>query len=271
MKNFLLYSLLCGFIFIGFGCEDCEDPTNPECDNYDPCYGLSPVTASFEMYEYTIGLEGWLESFDMKQVPMIDDTAISDDITFKAPEGFSKYTWLIGAETIHDRVFARSHIPKGVNIPITLIVEGATSTCFPNDDGIDTLTKNLYVAIYDLQNRDNNYLTCGTFQGAYENTPLDTFTIRITEYYWRESWQQYTYQPTIYNLPPNVCEVLVCDHSNRPTTRNQRGFLAQGDTDMDACGRPGGIATATHDSIHIVYKDLLDNDKLYHFRGKRIK
>ena len=48
-------------------------------------------------------------------------------------------------------------------------------------------------------------------------------------------------------------------------------FLTQGDTDTDACGRSGGIANATRYSIDIVYIDLLDDDKFYHFRGKRIK
>ena len=199
---------------------------------------------------------------------MEDDTAISDNIIFEAPEGFSKYTWIIGAEKIHERTFSRSHMPTGINTPITLIVEGDISPCFPNDDGIDTLTRGLYVVVSSWQNVDKYLLTSGTFQGAYVNAPLDTFTIKIGNVYWREDWQQYTYQPTIYNLPPTVCDVLICDNSNRPTTINQMAFLTQGDTDTDACGRPGGIATATRDSIDIVYIDLFDDDKFYHFRGK---
>lgn len=31
--------------------NSCCDPTNPECPNYDPCYGQSPVTAEFNIYD----------------------------------------------------------------------------------------------------------------------------------------------------------------------------------------------------------------------------
>ena len=34
--------------------EECFDPTNPECSNYDPCYGNEP-TAAFKMRGTSVG------------------------------------------------------------------------------------------------------------------------------------------------------------------------------------------------------------------------
>ena len=32
-------------------CTYCSEPTNPQCPNYDPCYGATPVTAQFDVSE----------------------------------------------------------------------------------------------------------------------------------------------------------------------------------------------------------------------------
>lgn len=273
MKNFLIYSLLSLFVIVGFGCEDCEDPTNPECDNYAPCYGQSPVTASFEMYDLfpTTSLNRWLEEFNMSQVPMPDDTAVNHSIYFEAPEGYTKYTWIVGSETINERGFSRSHFPRGVDIPIQLIVEGEVSPCFPTDDGIDTLQKNIFIKEMNPldSNIINSLLSVGKFEGAYESNPSDIFTIEIDAFYFNNDKGEYWYEPRIYNLPPSICEVLICDRSD-PYIRNHLAFTTQGGTNLEDCGRPAGIITATSDSIDIRYKDLLDNEKFYHFRGRRV-
>jgi len=36
--------------------DDCLDPTNPDCENYDPCYGKTQPSAKFIMEESVIDL-----------------------------------------------------------------------------------------------------------------------------------------------------------------------------------------------------------------------
>ena len=53
-KPFLVIFCLGNLVFMNackHDCIPCEDPTNPDCSNYDPCYGKHRVTADFYIYE----------------------------------------------------------------------------------------------------------------------------------------------------------------------------------------------------------------------------
>jgi hypothetical protein len=66
-------------------------------------------------------------------------------------------------------------VPRGTLIPVTLIVNKTPdNSCFPDDDGIDTLTKNIYYADPCTEGLLN-----GKYQGYWEENPSDTFTIQI--------------------------------------------------------------------------------------------
>jgi hypothetical protein len=141
-KNiFPLSTVLLVLCLVGFGsCDNCEDITNPECKNYDPCWE-GEVKASFTIMEQVAGNSTARRYF----IPYDTDTIVQYSIEFAAPEGFDKYTWLIGSEVLNERVIYRNNFPRGQTTPITLIVEKTPNTiCFPDDDGIDTLVRYMY-------------------------------------------------------------------------------------------------------------------------------
>lgn len=107
----------------------CWDITNPRCENYDPCFMQNEVTADF--------LIGYSASDTF--VPY-ENYATNGLISFKALEEDANYTWVLGAETLYVREFARDFrdINPGAEINVQLNVEKEPLTqCFPNDDGID--------------------------------------------------------------------------------------------------------------------------------------
>lgn len=145
----LLVATLIAFSFILHSCKEecpCDDPTDPMCDNYDPCFGKKAVSADFYMYENHEGLDtskGW-EYYDT-------DTLLGQSVLLVAKEEFEPYwsevtyTWIIGAETISGKdkkIITRNTFPTNEQIPVTLIVRKKPHLdCFPEDDGVDTVTR----------------------------------------------------------------------------------------------------------------------------------
>ncbi|NJN78718.1 MAG: hypothetical protein HC803_10675, partial [Saprospiraceae bacterium] len=138
-------------------------------------YEVIPVTSSFVIsellpYAYT----RWEnEGFFWEQ--RNSDTVYSRNLEFEAPEGMDKYTWVIGSEVLHDRVIVRKNFPPNEIIPITLIVERTPNReCFPNDDGIDTLVRNLF-----YEDDYYNSLFFGEYKGHFLRLPNDDFIIKF--------------------------------------------------------------------------------------------
>ncbi len=149
MKNSYRYLivLLVGLTLSLNSCREecpCVDETNPECDNYNPCWDKKPVTADFEMgymLRVTRPFDEYVEEFQ-------PDYAFERvNIGFRPvdynPSDSIKYTWLLGSEVINEPEFYRNFSSTTEDeIPVTLIVEGKPNLdCFPLDDGQDTLTK----------------------------------------------------------------------------------------------------------------------------------
>ena len=127
-------------------CLQCDDPTNPDCINYDPCNGKNRVTADFYIYENHEGLDpdsGW-EYYDT-------DTLLGQSVLLVAKETKDKngkdvhYTWILGGETISGtnvKSITRYAFPSNEKIPVTLIVNKEPHLdCYPDDDGRDTVTR----------------------------------------------------------------------------------------------------------------------------------
>jgi len=132
--------------------EQCQDPQDPECGNYDPCWGKKPVTADFIFGRTT----ATPEPINGVEYPICEDTifmAGAEDrrgrdygvlMKFQALEPNAKYTWKLGAETINKKEFERWFIKSGLPgvYQATLIVEKTPdAACFPLDDGKDTITR----------------------------------------------------------------------------------------------------------------------------------
>jgi hypothetical protein len=160
---------------------DCYDPSNPNCVNYDPCYVVEEVSADFDILERLGPVPPWSDSFSI-----VHEVAGFNLIKFKAhQQNLKKYTWYIGSEVVTDsnevsRIFKRNNNPPGgpwldpgTEISITLIVESTPNLeCFPDDDGIDTITKTFTVV------DQCDYWVDGTFRGAWaDEQGTDSFDV----------------------------------------------------------------------------------------------
>ena len=172
MKKLKLITILLfsGLMVLYNGCKDddcpCDDPTNPVCENYDLCYGITPVTADFEIGHFRPA------SVNKRYMPdWIPDMAFRRTVIGFRPKSYDpkdtsvKYTWILGAETIHDGEFERDFSDtRESSIPVTLIIQKKPNLeCFPDDDGRDTLTKQIHFV-----DRSCDFLTNGDFKVLFE-------------------------------------------------------------------------------------------------------
>jgi hypothetical protein len=152
-------------------CTYCSEPTNPQCPNYDPCYGIGPVTAQFDAFE-RLGASASLNKFIITS-----DKFLNNVIKFEAKELGANYSWTIGTETLNTRSVVRSFTNEnliGQIIPVTLVVEKTPNlSCNPNDDGRDSLTR-----YFEVLGRCGTLLK-DTFVGVWKETPMDTFEVSI--------------------------------------------------------------------------------------------
>jgi hypothetical protein len=173
-----------GFAVGLYSCKEecpCVDETNPECDNYNPCWDKKPATADFEMSQqpvtfYPDYIGNWHPDlkFFRRLIGFRPANFVEGDTSVK-------YTWLLGSEVIHDyyfeRDFADTEQSGENNIPITLIVEKEPDLdCFPLDDGKDTVTK--YIQLVD---NTCEFLTWGDFKVLFEG---DTDSTIVSVHGW---------------------------------------------------------------------------------------
>ena len=175
LEKYFLLALLAGAVLAGCRDDDdepCCDPTNPECPNYDPCFGENPVTAEFRMFDeiFTAGPEAntWYE----------DDVIWDGRIKFQAVEKNAYYKWYLGDQVVEgygDSVVIRNtvHLDPGF-YPAALVVEKEPNTsCFPQDSGRDSTFRFFQVKnVCDL-------LIMNKFKGVYEHSPTDSIVIQF--------------------------------------------------------------------------------------------
>ena len=106
------------------------------------CDCAHEVSADFVMEELTTPNPNFV------QYTSTDTIYADKNVRFRALENDAEYTWIIGSEVIHEQEVTRYFGTdlSGDVIPIQLIVKKKANTiCFPNDDGVDTVTKYLVV------------------------------------------------------------------------------------------------------------------------------
>jgi|GEM_PF-849524 len=135
----------------------------------DPCEGARPVTARFTIYEV-------LESGT--KAP--SDTTVNGMVLFAADERYDSYEWQIGSDTriwrdsAFSLRFTLRDAPDSIPIPIRFIGRRKPdTTCFPDDDGVDTAYREL------LPLSDPASPLLGAYHGAHVDDPTDTFTVAI--------------------------------------------------------------------------------------------
>jgi hypothetical protein len=201
----------------------------------DPCASLHRVTADFNTYEdFGAVIDGW--------VAYPTDTFCTAWLRFEAKEEGATYKWIIGADTYTQRSFTLhfgGSVPRGTNIPVTLIVNKTPdNSCFPDDDGIDTLTKNIYYAHTCTEGLVN-----GKYQGYWEENPSDVFIIQI--------------EPCKYNPQSFINELYLTNMDKSDTCGTfcysyigykKIKFASQG----DYCSYPVGVAFVNGDNNSII-------------------
>lgn len=156
-------------------CKKCNDPQNPDCDNYDPCYGKEQYSAKFLMKEGFSSTDGRVDYF------FSDSVLLGYMVWFESEieDPNVEHRWYVGSEVFEGRVtpgrrFDDPSIVRPTTIDITHVIEyEPNNSCNPNDDGYDSVTQTMYLIKYysELQ-------TFGKFYGAFEGS-TDSFLVEI--------------------------------------------------------------------------------------------
>lgn len=169
MKKVLFIIVSLWFFAIIFSLESCHKD-----EKVDPCKALHQTSADFTIMEDHSNI---VED-DKRWKYYACDTVSSGYTRFTAKDSLAdSYEWHIGAGVYNKRsvsLFFPSTL-IGQSIPITLIVTKKPNlNCFPKDNGIDTLTKNVYFLDACV-----NSLIQGKFFGYNDIAPKDTFSVNF--------------------------------------------------------------------------------------------
>jgi hypothetical protein len=149
--------------------KKCNDVNNPDCANYDPCYGKKEISANFKIYQDTRQLAGSDDMWTFHELTPSDTTSGGLEYFVAEEINADSYTWYIGKDTIRKKAFHLSFSSALNNaiVPITLIVERKNKDACTLDDGIDTFTKNIVID-------RNTCLLAGKWQGYKEGDASKT-------------------------------------------------------------------------------------------------
>ncbi len=231
-NNINILGLLLIFCISLIAC-DCEDPTNPDCSNYDPCWELEQPNIDFEM--------GTVYSDPYYELKFPSDTVLYGTIYFNANiENAVSYQWKVGTDTrtwnskeftlyFNDTDSATLRLAP---IMVTLIVERQPNNlCFPDDDGIDTISKYLHFR------SDWESTVWGTWEGYRDSLTNDIYQLKIANI--ADSPHSNSRSTFIFN---QYGEGEDCHHEY--TSYSLRGYRAlynktQGEaTNWETCGGP---------------------------------
>lgn len=190
LKTGLFYILLLLLIFTTEACKKkCYDKSNPDCENYDPCYGKSETRADFvveeNLYPYgqVLGEDVWVKG------DTVNGSSMNNPVRFTALYPADSFIWIIGAKTFYTKSVTQYGFPQGRHIPIQLIVvnKNPNRSCFPADNGRDTILRDIY--IWPTTSNDsfgspslkmiNPYPIRGYFKGTYKSNPGKVEIIRM--------------------------------------------------------------------------------------------
>ncbi len=173
MKTKKAFSIV-AFVFImivSLLLSGCHDDPKP-----DPCKDKTPTSARF-----VIGERFTYNKFDTL---IVSDTVLNEQfISFEAQDENETFEWKIGEDT---KVLTGKKVSLwfaassgGFSLPYTttvrlIVKKTPNTTCFPKDDGVDTVTQQFTVI-----GRDKNPLV-GTYSGVLKSAPSNIFEIKIS-------------------------------------------------------------------------------------------
>ncbi len=199
MKTNSIILILALTVLLGtFSCKNnCDDPGDPDCKNYDPCYGVSETNADFKMEVAIYGRGASPEWFELDQ--LFDG---GRTVRFTPKHDLDSVIWLIGTERLTNNVIVRSNFPRDRTITVTLIGKRKPNNrCFPLDDGIDTFSRSFYVhpeAGFLGLNPDDTLRAgkspiLGTYRGTLTSNPSKEINIQVRSYWKKDGGIYYRF------------------------------------------------------------------------------
>jgi hypothetical protein len=233
----------------------------------DPCEGAQRVTARFTIYEV-------LRSGTIAP----SDVTVNGLVRFAADERYDSYEWQIGSdsrirtERSFTLRFPVREAPNGIPIPIRFIGRRKPdTTCFPDDDGVDTAYREL------LPIADSNNPLLGSYHGAHVDDPADTFTVTIYALF-HDSGKTFFSDVAMRNINKGCSdrESNLIDSSYAINDKDFGATIMEFDGDgsyriADGCLNPKGIARLKgRDTIEIDY--VYDEARIpKKFIGRRVQ
>lgn len=257
--------------------EPCNDPRNKACPNYNPCLDVKETSADFTIEERVeMGTTFQYET---------DTVTINNTILFTLKQPYDSVTWLFNGEEFSAGHRNKSQISTSFRdpnkpdvfwqVPITCIVYNRSkSSCLPNDNGVDTITKVITIAPWY---KSTFY---GKYRGSLANKPDSIFDISIELIYVKR--QASTGFPT--DIRMNIYGLGKCDYGrdslyssfndHRWYGLGYKGFIVShdGDNQQPFCnGRYGNcFYDNTKNKLIINYWLFPERDVWYKFEGTKI-
>ena len=265
MKKYFFYSIL--LLFIAFtSCDKdddntecpCDDPSNLECPNYDPCFGKEEPNASFFTEDRLIypefGEYLWIH----------DSILVGGSIRFRSPfEGPNiTHIWYIGTETLEQTSVERnfSAVQRPTNITVSHVISyPVDSLCYPEATGRDSLSQTFFLIDYysELLTIDN------TFRGVLNNQ-TDSFDFKF------RALQGFTGIPgQISTSGVNI--YMINFHNSQDSVRNDGFSFTNTHFSLRDGGFPRGLLQIDPDDLSVELNyTFIDDETEYTFRGRVI-
>jgi len=217
-----------------YGCG-AYTPVNP-----DPCGQAKRVEAQFTIYEPVGDLH-----------PRTDTILWTSIAHFSADEHYDKYEWHIGfdsrirMDSSFSLRFPASQVEEGVSIPITFIGSRTPNLmCFPDDDGLDTITRQLVVL------SPYNSPVLGSYKGCHLDNPADTFTVDI---FWQT--EDFLTMRNINRGCMDTAQFRLSSVVSKVLGATSMEFDGEGGYDKSGCKNPKGTLLLTEHGrkVEIVY------------------
>jgi len=165
--------------------ERCQEPSNPECENYNPCLNAKPTSAAFTMEELVNApTSGWPNG---DRIVYDTDTCRRwNDIVFTCTQKADSIWWIFDDTEMRPEWQQKQSFsikfgaPGGPiqtqpeRVKITCIVKNnKPNPCLTADNGIDTFTRYMvYMPWWQMS-------FIGTFRGSLTHNPDSVFDLEI--------------------------------------------------------------------------------------------
>lgn len=149
--------------------KECSDPSNPDCENYDPCFNSKPANADFIINEQIRNTDFYYESDTIYRI---------NGTLFQPKYDADSITWLLGSEVVQEKELYRMGYPLGW-IDVTMIAKMHPSACLTESERVDTVSKKFFVLPFPTQ--DSTIYKAspwwGTWEGYNSDNPSEKFTV----------------------------------------------------------------------------------------------